>query len=94
MTLEKPWDILPTAMPRIEARMRAGHAEHGDTWRDGRYDALARLGCGGNTARLTLLDVVRKLDAYAETGELQQLEDAAVYLFLEYARRHLREEPK
>jgi len=34
-----------------------------------------------------LLDVTRKLDAYAETGDLVQLEDAIVYSILEYGRR-------
>ncbi len=83
---DKAWEIAEHIFPLVVERCKAGYEEHGDTWCDGRYDALARL-AGTTTARLTLLDVVRKLDAYAETGELSQLTDAFVYLVLEAGRR-------
>ncbi len=84
---DKAWEIAEHLFPKVVERCKAGYAEHGDTWRDGRYQALAALACDGSTARLMLLDVTRKLDAYAETGDLVQLEDAIVYSILEYGRR-------
>jgi len=87
---DKPWEGAKYLFPRIIERMQAGYEEHGETWRDGRYEALAKL-AKTNAARLTLLDIVRKADAYAEGHDLTQLIDVIVYAFLG-AVRHINNE--
>ena len=87
---DKPWEGAEYLFPRIIQRCKDGHREHGETWRDGRYEALAKL-AATSSARLVLLDIVRKADAYAETNDLTQLIDVIVYALLE-AVRHINNE--
>ena len=87
---DKPWEGAEYLFPRIIQRCKDGHREHGETWRDGRYEALAKL-AATSSARLVLLDIVRKADAYAETHDLTQLIDVIVYALLE-AVRHINNE--
>jgi len=87
---DMPWEGAEYLFPRIIQRCKDGHREHGETWRDGRYEALAKL-AATSSARLVLLDIVRKADAYAETHDLTQLIDVIVYALLE-AVRHINNE--
>ena len=89
---DKPWEGAEYLFPRIIERCKAGYKEHGETWRDGRYEALAKL-AGTTVERLVLLDIVRKADAYAEGHDLTQLIDVIVYALLE-AVRHINSEVK
>lgn len=75
---DKAWEILDDLLPRLREEMHRGHDEHKDSWRSEEYEQMAALWCG-SYPKMIGFDITRKLLAYLETGDPQQILGLLVY---------------